>query len=144
MKTYSMKRDEIQKDWLVFDAAGVPLGRLATQVAIHLRGKHKPAFTPHLDMGDNVIVVNARDVKLTGLKREKKVLRHHTHYMGGLKTVPVRTLMVTRPERVVMHAVRGMLPKNRLGRKLLTNLRVYGGPEHPHAAQQPRTMEITG
>jgi large subunit ribosomal protein L13 len=137
-----MKRGEIQKDWLVVDASDVPLGRLATRVATFLRGKHKPTFTPHLDMGDNVIVINARRVKLTGLKRERKVYRRYTGYLGGQKLTPVGRVLQERPERVILHAVRGMLPKNRLGRKLLTHLRVYGGPEHPHVAQQPRSIAI--
>jgi len=138
-----MKKAEIAKDWLVVDASGVPLGRLATQVATFLRGKHKPTFTPHLDMGDNVIVLNARDVKLTGNKLEKKVYLHHTGWMGGQKETPLKKLMANRPERVVEMAVKGMLPKTRLGRKQLTNLRVYAGAEHPHTAQQPRNVEIS-
>lgn len=142
MKTYSMKQAELAKDWLVIDAADVPLGRLATQVATFLRGKHKPTFTAHLDMGDNVIVVNAAKVKLTGNKLDTKVYLHHTGYMGGQRVTPLRKLMDTHPEDVVMRAVKGMLPKTRLGRKQLTNLRVYAGAEHPHAAQQPRTIEL--
>lgn len=142
MKTYSMKQGEIAKDWLVLDAADVPLGRLATQVATYLRGKHKPTFTAHLDMGDNVIVVNASKVKLTGQKLDKKVYLHHTGYVGGQRTTPLRKLMEKRPEEVVLRAVKGMLPKTRLGRKQLTNLRVYATGEHPHAAQQPKQMDI--
>jgi len=142
VKTYSMKQAELAKDWLVIDAADVPLGRLATQVATFLRGKHKPTFTAHLDMGDNVIVVNAAKVKLTGNKLDTKVYLHHTGYMGGQRVTPLRKLMDTHPEDVVMRAVKGMLPKTRLGRKQLTNLRVYAGAEHPHAAQQPRTIEL--
>jgi large subunit ribosomal protein L13 len=143
VKTYSMKRDEIEKDWLVIDAAGIPLGRLATRVASFLRGKHKPTFTPHLDMGDNVIVINAKNVKLTGQKLEQKVYLRYSGYMGGQKSTPMKRLYEKRPERIVMHAVRGMLPKNRLGRRLLTHLRVYAGAEHPHSAQQPKTVELT-
>ena len=142
MKTYSMKKDEISKEWLVVDAAGVPLGRLATRVATFLRGKHKPTFTPHLDMGDNVIVINARDVKLTGQKREKKVYLHYSGYISGQKKTPMKKLMDTRPDRVVLQAVRGMLPKTRLGRRQLTHLRVYAGSEHPHVAQQPRVVDL--
>lgn len=142
MKTYSMKQAEIAKDWLVVDAADIPLGRLATQVATFLRGKHKPTFTAHMDMGDNVIVVNATRVKLTGNKLDTKVYLHHTGYMGGQRVTPLRKLMATHPEDVVMRAVKGMLPKTRLGRKQLTNLRVYAGAEHPHAAQQPKTVEL--
>jgi len=144
LKTYSMKQDEINKDWLVIDAAGVPLGRLATRVATFLRGKHKPTFTPHLDMGDNVIVINASDIKLTGEKLEKKTYLRYSGYIGGLKATPLKTLMHTRPERVIMMAVRGMLPKTRLGRRQLTHLRVYADGKHPHSAQQPRTVELTG
>jgi large subunit ribosomal protein L13 len=142
VKTYSMKQDEIAKDWLVIDAEDVVLGRLATQVATFLRGKHKPTFTAHLDMGDNVIVVNAAKVKLTGQKREKKVYLSHTGYMGGQRVTPMSKLMDSRPEEVVMRAVKGMLPKTRLGRAQLTNLRVYAGPEHPHTAQQPKAVEL--
>jgi large subunit ribosomal protein L13 len=142
VKTYTMKQAEIAKDWLVLDAADVPLGRLATRVATYLRGKHKPTFTAHLDMGDNVIVVNASRVKLTGQKLEKKVYLHHTGYMGGQRETPLKKLMEKRPEEVVERAVKGMLPKTRLGRKQLTNLRVYAGAEHPHAAQQPQIIEL--
>ena len=143
MKTYSMKRDEIAKDWLVIDASDIPLGRLATRVATFLRGKHKPTFTPHLDMGDNVVVINARDVKLTGQKIDKKVYLTYSGYIGGLKRTPIRKMMERRPEQVIMHAVKGMLPKTRLGRRQLTHLRVYTGAEHPHQAQQPVSVEIT-
>ncbi len=143
MGTYSMKKAEIAKEWVVLDAAGVPLGRLATRVATYLRGKHKPTFTPHLDMGDNVIVVNAGQVKLTGQKLDKKQYLRHTGYMGGQKATPLRKLMATRPDQVVVRAVKGMLPKTRLGRHQLTHLRVYAGPEHPHASQQPRVLDIS-
>jgi large subunit ribosomal protein L13 len=143
LKTYSMKKDEISKEWLLVDATDVPLGRLATRVATLLRGKHKPAFTPHLDMGDNVIVINAQHVKLTGQKLEKKQYLRHSGYVGGQKSTPLKTLMANRPDRVVMMAVKGMLPKTRLGRRQLTHLRVYPEAEHPHAAQQPRTVELT-
>ena len=143
MKTYSMKQGEIAKDWLVLDAADVPLGRLATRVATFLRGKHKPTFTAHLDMGDNVIVVNASKVKLTGQKLDQKVYLRYSGYMGGQKQIPMKKLMTSLPDEIIMHAVKGMLPKNRLGRQLLTNLRVYAGPEHPHEAQQPRNVEIS-
>jgi len=142
VKTYTIKQGEIAKDWLVVDAADVPLGRLATQVATFLRGKHKPTFTAHMDMGDNVIVVNASKVKLTGNKLDNKVYLHHTGYVGGQKATPLRKLMDTKPEDVVMRAVKGMLPKTRLGRKQLTNLRVYAGAEHPHAAQQPKAVTL--
>ena len=144
MKTYSMKLEEIEKDWLVIDAEGIPLGRVATQVAVFLRGKHKPTFTAHLDMGDNVIVLNAAKVKLTGQKREQKVYLSHTGYMGGQRVTTMAKLMEKRPEEVVMRAVKGMLPKTKLGRKQLTNLRVYAAVDHPHGPQQPKTVELSG
>ena len=143
MKTYSMKQGEIAKDWLILDAEGIPLGRLATRVSTFLRGKHKPTFTASLDLGDNVIVLNAAKVKLTGQKLEKKVYLHHTGYMGGQRVTPMKKLMDTRPEEVILRAVKGMLPKTKLGRKQLTNLRVYAGGEHPHGPQQPKTIEIS-
>jgi large subunit ribosomal protein L13 len=143
VKTYVMKQGEIAKEWLVVDATDVPLGRLATRVATFLRGKHKPGFTPNLDMGDNVIVVNAGAVKLTGQKLDKKVYERYSGYIGGLKQVSLRGLMASRPERVITMAVKGMLPKTRLGRRQLTHLRVYAGGEHPHTAQQPRTVELS-
>lgn len=143
MKTYTMKQDEIAKDWLVVDAKDVPLGRLATQVATFLRGKHKPTFTPSLDMGDNVIVLNASQVKLTGLKADKKIYVHHTGYPSGQRFTPVSKLVAAgRPEEVVMRAVKGMLPKTKLGRAQLTHLRVYADANHPHTAQQPKTVTI--
>jgi large subunit ribosomal protein L13 len=142
VKTYSMKASEIAKDWLVVDATGIPLGRLATRVATFLRGKHKPTFQPNLDMGDNVIVINASDVKLTGLKLDKKVYLRHTGWMGGQKATPMRTMLEKHPDRVITKAVWGMMPKTRLGRRQMTHLRVYGGAEHPHTAQQPKTVEL--
>ena len=142
VKTYSMKLAEIEKDWLLLDADDIPLGRLATQVAVFLRGKHKPTFTSHLDMGDNVIVLNASKVKITGQKREKKVYLSHTGYMGGQRVTTMASLMDKHPEEVVLRAVKGMLPKTRLGRKQLTNLRVYAGGEHPHGPQQPKIVEL--
>ncbi len=142
MKTYSMKLDEISKDWLVVDAEDIPLGRLSTQVAVFLRGKHKPTFTAHLDMGDNVIVLNAAKVKLTGQKREKKVYLSHSGYMGGQKVTTMAKLMDTRPEEVVLRAVKGMLPKTKLGNAQLKNLRVFAGNEHNLGAQQPKIVEL--
>lgn len=143
MKTYVMKQGEIAKDWLVIDASDVPVGRLATQVATYLRGKHKPTFTPSLDMGDNVIVLNASQVKLTGLKAEKKVYVHHTGYTSGQRFTPVSKLVAAgRPEEIILRAVKGMLPKTKLGRAQLTNLRVYAGAEHPHTAQQPKPVSL--
>lgn len=143
MKTYVMKQGEIAKDWLVVDAKDVPLGRLATQVATFLRGKHKPTFTPSLDMGDNVIVLNASQVKLTGLKAEKKTYIHHTGYPSGQRFTPVSKLVAAgRPEEIVLRAVKGMLPKTKLGRAQLTNLRVYADANHPHTAQQPKAVTL--
>lgn len=143
MKTYVMKQGDIAKDWLVVDAKDVPLGRLATQVATFLRGKHKPTFTPSLDMGDNVIVLNAAHVKLTGLKADKKTYIHHTGYPSGQRFTPVSKLVAAgRPEEVIMRAVKGMLPKTKLGRAQLTNLRVYADGNHPHTAQQPKSITL--
>lgn len=143
MKTYILKQGEIAKDWLVIDAKDVPLGRLSTQVASFLRGKHKPTFTPSLDMGDNVIVLNAAQVKLTGLKADKKTYIHHTGYPSGQRFTPVSKLVAAgRPEEVIMRAVKGMLPKTKLGRAQLTNLRVYAGESHPHTAQQPKIVTL--
>jgi large subunit ribosomal protein L13 len=127
----------IERKWYVVDADGVVLGRLATRVATILRGKHKPTFTPHLDMGDHVVVVNADKVHLTGRKRTDKLYRWHTGYIGGLREVTAETMIRTHPERVVEWAVQGMLPKNRLGKAMAKKLKVYRGAEHPHAAQQP-------
>jgi large subunit ribosomal protein L13 len=143
LSTYSMKKGEISKDWFLIDARDVPLGRLATRVASFLRGKHKPTFSPHLDMGDNVIVINASSVKLTGQKLDQKVYLRYSGYYGGQKARALRSLMAARPEQVVLHAVKGMLPKTRLGRRQLTHLRVYPGAEHPHNAQQPRSIELS-
>lgn len=130
-----MKAGEIDKAWRVIDADGQTLGRLATQVATLLQGKHKPTYTPHLDMGDFVVVVNASRIKVTGNKLEDKLYYRHTGYVGGLKTTPLGDMLQKHPERVVELAVRGMLPRNKLARHLLRHLKVYGGPDHPHAAQ---------
>lgn len=135
MTTYSLKGDEIAKEWHVVDAEGQTLGRLATQVATLLRGKHKPSFTPHMDMGDHVIVLNATKIKVTGNKMDDKIYYRHTGYMGGLKERPLSEMLAKHPERVIELAVRGMLPKNKLGRRVLKHLKVYGGPDHPHEAQ---------
>lgn len=146
MRTYMMKSDQAlkQRRWYIVDAQGKVLGRLASRVARVLRGKHKPTFAPHLDGGDFVIVVNAAGVKLTGKKVEKKVYYRHTGYPGGIRETTAGKLLGHRPEEVVRLAVSRMLPKNRLGRKLLTKLKVYGGPEHPHQAQKPEPLEIPG
>ncbi|MEX0683353.1 MAG: 50S ribosomal protein L13 [Dehalococcoidia bacterium] len=135
MKTFSLSAKEIDKKWVVLDAAGQTLGRLATQVAGLLMGKHKPTYSPHLDMGDFVIVVNAASIKVTGNKLEDKIYYRHTGYMGGLKEMTLSKMMEKRPERVIELAVRGMLPRNKLSKHVLTNLKVYAGPEHPHVAQ---------
>jgi len=135
VKTYSLRASEINKEWRVFDAADQTLGRLATQVASVLRGKDKPTFTPHLDMGDFVIITNAAKVKLTGQKATQKLYRHHTGYLGGLKTIRMDDLMAKRPERVLRAAVWGMMPKGRLGRAQIRHLKIYPGPDHPHQAQ---------
>ncbi|HHX75556.1 MAG TPA: 50S ribosomal protein L13 [Firmicutes bacterium] len=135
--TYMPQKGQIERKWYLIDAAGKPLGRLATEVARILRGKHKPIFTPHLDTGDHVIVINASQVVLTGNKAEQKFHYRHSGYAGGLKKVSYGTLIKTKPERAVMLAVKGMLPHNRLGRAMLKKVRIYAGGEHPHAAQQP-------
>ena len=143
MRTFSPKDSDITRRWHVVDASDVVLGRLASQVAVLLRGKHKPIFAPHVDTGDFVIVVNAAKVALTGNKLEQKNAYRHSGYPGGLRSVSYASLMASNPERVVEKAVRGMLPKNSLGRKTLRKLKVYAGPDHPHGAQQPRPYEIT-
>jgi large subunit ribosomal protein L13 len=137
MKTYSARPSDVQRQWLVVDAEGRTLGRLATQVAMVLRGKHKPVYTPHIDTGDHVVVINADKIVLTGRKSEDKQYFHHTLYPGGASFTSIRVVMQKHPERVVMRAVQGMMPKNKLGRAMLKKLKVYAGAEHPHAAQQP-------
>ena len=143
MRTYVPKQNEIEREWLVVDAANQVLGRLATEVASLLRGKHKPQFTPYLDTGDFVVVINAERVRLTGRKHEQKTYHRHTGYPGGLKSETLREMLEKYPERVIKKAVWGMLPKNRLGRKLFRKLKVYAGPEHPHEAQQPKTHSVS-
>jgi len=140
--TYSAKQSDNAGKWYVIDAEGLVLGRLASRVASHLRGKNNPLYTPSVDMGDNVIVVNADKVVLTGRKMDQKCYYHHSGYIGGLKTVPIKDLMKKKPEDVVRFAVRGMLPKNRLGRKIFKKLKVYTGDTHPHDAQQPEVLTI--
>jgi large subunit ribosomal protein L13 len=142
VRTFSPKPGDLTRQWYVIDATDVVLGRLATQVATLLRGKHKPIFAPHVDAGDYVIVVNAGKVALTGNKRRDKVAYRHSGYPGGLRKIGYGVLLNTRPERAVQLAVRGMLPHNRLSRKVIRKLKVYRGPEHPHAAQQPEPFEI--
>jgi large subunit ribosomal protein L13 len=143
MKTYSAKPADIEKKWVMIDANGLVVGRLASIVALRLRGKHKPTFTPHVDCGDNVIIVNADKVVLTGRKREQKVYHHHTGFIGGIKERSARSILEGKfPQRVVEKAVERMLPRGPLGRQQLGNLRVYAGPDHPHAAQQPEILDV--
>jgi large subunit ribosomal protein L13 len=143
MKTYSAKAAEVEKKWVMIDAEGLVVGRLASLVALRLRGKHKPTFTPHVDDGDNVIIINAAKVVLTGRKVDQKVYYRHTGYIGGIKERTAKSLLTGRfPERVVEKAVERMLPRGPLGRRQLGNLRVYPGAEHPHAAQQPEKIDI--
>ena len=142
MKTYSAKAEDIEKKWYVVDAQGQTLGRLASKVASILRGKHKPIYTPHVDCGDYVIIINAEKIHTTGRKLEQKKYYRHSGYPGGLKEVTLRDQLNKFPERVIEAAVRGMLPKNRLGRKMFKKLKVYAGPNHPHAAQKPEPLEL--
>lgn len=140
--TYSAKPSDNPDKWWIIDAEGAILGRLATEVASRIRGKRNPMFTPHVDTGDSVIVINAAKIKLTGRKLDQKNYYHHSGYVGGLKTITARKLLEKKPEDVISHAVRGMLPKNRLGRKLCKKLKVYAGAEHPHTAQQPEVLKL--
>ena len=142
MKTFVAKPSDRQRDWYVVDAAGQTLGRLATQIADTLRGKRKPTYTPHVDTGDFVIVVNAEKIAVTGNKRSNKLYHRHSGYPGGLRTRTLDQMLSLRPEEVIRLAVKGMMPRNRLARKQLTKLKVYAGPGHPHAAQQPAAMEL--
>lgn len=141
-RTYTPKPGEVTRHWHVIDASDVVLGRLASQAAILLRGKHKPQYAPHVDTGDFVVIVNAGKVALSGTKRDTKFAYRHSGYPGGLRRRSYGELLDTRPDRVIERAVRGMLPKNTLGRKMLSKLKVYAGPEHPHAAQKPVPFEI--
>ena len=142
MKTYTAKPGEVQRDWYVVDAEGQTLGRLATRIADTLRGKGKPQYTPHVDTGDFVVVVNAEKIHVTGNKLDTKLVRWHSGYPGGLKERTLRQQLERRPTEVIRKAVKGMLPKNRLASAQLTKLKVYAGPEHPHAAQAPKNLEI--
>ncbi|KFE33730.1 50S ribosomal protein L13 [Thioclava atlantica] len=143
MKTYTAKPAEIEKKWVIIDAEGVVLGRLASIVAMRLRGKHKATFTPHMDMGDNVIVINADKVQMTGKKRDDKTYFWHTNHPGGIKSRTARQILEgAHPERVVIKAVERMIARNRLGRAQMSNLRVYAGAEHPHEAQQPEVLDV--
>lgn len=142
MKTFSAKPAEVRRDWFVVDATDKTLGRLASAVATRLRGKHKPEYTPHVDTGDYIVVVNADKVAVTGNKRQEKMYHRHTGYIGNLKSMNFETLVSKHPERIIELAVKGMLPKNPLGRAMYRKLKVYAGPEHPHASQQPQALEV--
>jgi len=142
MKTFSAKPEEVRRDWFVVDATDKTLGRLATELASRLRGKHKPEFTPHVDTGDYIVVVNAANIRVTGNKMKDKMYYRHTGYVGNLKSTSLEKLMEKSPEQVITLAVKGMLPKNRLGSAMLKKLRVFAGAEHTHVAQQPQPLEI--
>jgi large subunit ribosomal protein L13 len=142
MKTFSAKPAEVRRDWYVVDATGKALGRLSTEIARRLRGKHKPEYTPHVDTGDYIVVVNAGKIRVTGNKLKDKMYHHHTGYIGNLKSKNLETLLDETPERVLQYAVKGMLPKGPLGRKMFSKLRVFAGPEHDHAAQQPIPLDV--
>ena len=142
MRTYTTKPDDINREWYVIDATGLTLGRLASQIASVLRGKHKPIFSPHMDCGDFVIVINAEKVRVTGDKLDQKMYYRHSQYPGGLKTISLRDQLKQHPDRVIRLAVRGMLPKNRLGRQMIKKLKIYREPDHPHQAQQPKPLSM--
>ena len=142
MKTFSAKPQDVRREWHLVDATDKTLGRLATEVARRLRGKHKPEYTPHVDTGDHIVVVNAKKIKVTGKKLEDKMYHHHTGYIGNLKSISLGDQLEKHPERVIESAVKGMLPKSKLGRAMYKKLHVYAGPEHPHAAQQPVDLDI--
>ncbi|MEN8214918.1 MAG: 50S ribosomal protein L13 [Pseudomonadota bacterium] len=142
MKTFSARSETVQRQWFIIDAQDKVLGRLATEIAIRLRGKHKPEYTPHVDTGDHIVVVNAEKVRVTGRKRTDKMYHHHSGYPGGIKSIPFDKLMQKAPERIIEFAVKGMLPKGPLGRTMFRKLKVYAGPEHKHTAQQPIPLTI--
>ena len=142
MKTLSIKQEDVRRSWYVIDAADKTLGRLSTQIAIRIRGKHKPEYTPHVDTGDYVVVGNADKVRVTGNKMNDKIYHHHTGYPGGIKSISLAKLLQKKPEKVVEMAVKGMMPKNKLSRSMINKLKVYAGSDHPHAAQQPQLLEI--
>jgi large subunit ribosomal protein L13 len=141
MRTLTPKLDQIQHDWYVIDAADQVLGRISTKIATILRGKHKPYFTPHLDTGDFVVVINAEKVKLTGNKELQKIYSRYSGYPSGLKNIPYKRMLEEKPEHIIKHAVKGMLPKNALGRQIIQKLKIYAGGEHPHQAQNPKPLE---
>jgi large subunit ribosomal protein L13 len=142
MTTVSAKPAEVRRDWFVVDATDKTLGRLSTEIARRLRGKHKPEYTPHVDTGDYIVVVNAEKIRVTGNKMKDKMYHHHTGYIGNLKSISLEKLLVKAPERVIETAVKGMMPKNPLGRAMFKKLKVFAGPEHAHAAQQPQVLDI--
>lgn len=142
MKTFSAKSETVKRDWYVIDATNKVLGRLATEVAHRLRGKHKAEYTPHVDTGDYIVIVNADKIAVTGNKETDKLYQHHSGYPGGLKTISLQKLRAKAPEQIIEKAVKGMLPRNPLGRAMFRKLKVYAGPEHDHAAQQPKALEI--
>ena len=142
MKTISTRREDAEHDWYVVDAEGKTLGRLASGIAHRLRGKHKATYTPHVDTGDYIVVVNAEKVRVTGAKETDKIYYRHSGYPGGIKATPLKRVRADHPERLIGNAVRGMMPRNPLGRAMLRKLKVYAGPSHPHAAQQPKTLEL--
>lgn len=142
MKTYVAKPQTVEPDWCLVDATDKILGRLATKLASRLRGKHKPEFTPHVDTGDHMVVINAEKIRVTGKKLDDKIYYHHTGYIGNLKSINLGKLLKEHPERVIQKAVKGMLPRNPLGRAMFRKLHVYAGPEHPHAAQQPKELDL--
>ncbi len=142
MKTFSAKPADVRRDWYVVDATGKTLGRLSTEIARRLRGKHKPEYTPHVDTGDYIVVVNAEKVRVTGNKLKDKMYHRHTGYIGNLKSTSLEKLLDEHPERAIEYAVKGMMPRGPLGRKMLTKLRVFAGPEHTHAAQQPIPLDV--
>lgn len=142
MKTMMAKESQIERKWYIVDAEDKILGRLSTEVARILKGKHKPIYTPHVDTGDYVIIINAEKIKVTGKKESQKLYRHHSGYVGGLKEISYKTMMEKHPERIIKHAVKGMLPKNVLGRQMMKKLKIYVGPEHKNHAQQPEVLEI--
>ncbi len=142
MKTYSAKAEDVSRDWFVVDASDKTLGRLASEIAHRLRGKHKPEYTPHVDTGDYIVVINAEKIRVTGAKSKDKIYHHHTGYPGGIKSISFEKLIEKAPERVIQGAVKGMLPRNPLGRAMFKKLKVYAGTDHPHAAQQPQVLNV--
>ena len=142
MKTFSAKPETVERDWYIVDAENKTLGRLSTEIARRLRGKHKPEYTPHVDTGDYIVVINAEKIHVTGNKRTDKMYHHHTGFIGNLKSISFDKLLDKAPERIIENAVKGMLPKNPLGRAMYRKMKVYAGSEHPHTAQQPKTLEV--